>query len=83
MLLISFSGHGIQDGTEILMVPSAAWSGESPDTLKEECLSHNELFSILYSEMHMKTQVSPLSFSLCIDSFNCIFFHFSDFHRIF
>jgi len=58
MVLISFSGHGIQDGAEILLVPSEASSGENPDTLKGECFSHNELFSILYSEMHMKTEVS-------------------------
>lgn len=59
MILISFSGHGIQDGAQILLLPSAASSGEDPDKLKEEGFSHNELFSILYTEMHMKTKVNP------------------------
>jgi len=83
MVLISFSGHGIQDGAEFLMVPSAASSGEYPDKLKDECLSHNELFSILYSEIHLKTQVSTLLFALCTVSFNYFIFHFLGFHRIF
>lgn len=61
LVLISFSGHGIQDGADILLIPSAASSAEHPDKLKVEGFSHNELFSILYSEMHMKTEVSPFS----------------------
>ena len=58
MVLISFSGHAFQDGEDIMMVPSAASGHDNPEKLKEEGFSHNELFSILYEEMHRKTKVS-------------------------
>ena len=58
MVLISFSGHAFQDGEDIMMVPSAASGHDNPEKLKEEGFSHNELFSILYEEMHCKTKVS-------------------------
>jgi len=59
MVLISVSCHAIQDGADILMAPSAA--SKEPAQLKQESLSHNEIFSILYQEMHEKTKV--LSFA--------------------
>jgi len=55
MVLISVSCHAIQDGADILMAPSAA--SNEPAELKQESLSHNEIFSILYHEMHEKTKV--------------------------
>ncbi len=58
MVLISSSGHGIQDGEDIMMVPSGASGHDNPEKLKQECFSHNELFSIVYEEMHRKTKVS-------------------------
>ena len=82
MVLISFSGHAFQDGEDIMMVPSAASGHENPEKLKAEGFSHNELFSILYEEMHRKTKVSSrrihslqlnsISFSLLISCIvNC------------
>ena len=46
MVLVYFSGHGVQEGDEIFLVPTHA----SPSTVKELralCLSHDELFRIL------------------------------------
>ena len=81
MVLISFSGHAFQDGEDIMMVPSAASGHENPEKLKAEGFSHNELFSILYEEMHRKTKVSSrrihnlqlnsISFSLHMFLVNC------------
>lgn len=59
MLFISYSGHSIQVGTDIMMVPSGASGCDEPDKLKQECFSHNDLFSILYEDMHCKTKVPP------------------------
>ena len=50
MILISYSGHGIQDGDEVLLAPSEA--SKEPNKLKQDCFSHDELFSIFYHEMH-------------------------------
>jgi len=62
MVLISVSCHAIQDGADILMAPSAASSERAK--LRQESLSHNEIFSILYEEMHEKAKVRPFA-SLC------------------
>ena len=52
MVLVSHSGHAIQDGDKVLLAPSGA--SNEPNQLKQDCLSHDELFSILYEEMHKK-----------------------------
>ena len=46
VVLVYFSGHGMQERDEIFLVPTNA----SPSTLEElraQCLSHDELFRIL------------------------------------
>ena len=63
MVLILVSCHAIQDGANILMAPAAA--STDPATLREESLSHNEIFSMLYQEMHDKTQVLSFVVLLC------------------
>ena len=40
MVAVTFSGHGIQEGEQILMIPSEA----SKEKQKEEGFSHDELF---------------------------------------
>ena len=50
MVLVYFSGHGVQEGDEIFLVPTHA----SPSTLEElraQCLSHDELFRILKTHL--------------------------------
>ena len=60
VVVVSYSGHGIQDGASILMVPSGA--SKEPDELKRQGFSHNELFKILHDEIHKHTAVrAPLS----------------------
>ena len=55
MVAVTFSGHGNQEGEHILMIPSGVSS--QPDELKNEGFSHNELFAILYEEVHKKIEV--------------------------
>ena len=50
MVLVYVSGHGVQEGDEIFIVPTHA----SPSTLEElraQCLSHDELFRILKTDL--------------------------------
>jgi uncharacterized caspase-like protein len=50
VVLVYFSGHGMQEGDEIFLVPTNA----SPSTLEElraQCLSHDELFRILKTHL--------------------------------
>jgi len=50
MVLVYVSGHGVQEGDEIFLVPTHA----SPSTLEElraQCLSHDELFRILKTDL--------------------------------
>ena len=61
VVLVSYSGHGMQDGDAIFMVPSGA-APKDGEGLKRECFSYNELFEILYEEMHKHTMVSPCCF---------------------
>ena len=56
MVMISYSGHGFQDGEDILMAPSG--TSKEPHKRKTECMSHNTLFSILYEEMHKQIEVT-------------------------
>ena len=56
VVLVSYSGHAVQHGESILMVPGGA--PKEPEALKQACFSHDELFEILYQEMHKKTSVS-------------------------
>ena len=50
MVLVYVSGHGVQEGDEIFIVPTHA----SPSTMEElraQCLSHDELFRILKTDL--------------------------------
>ena len=50
MVLVYFSGHGVQEGDEIFLVPTHV----SPSTVEEMralCLSHDELFRILKTDL--------------------------------
>ena len=57
VVLVSYSGHAMQDGDAIFMVPSGAETPKDGEGLKRECFSHNELFEILHEEMHKQTLV--------------------------
>ena len=62
MVAITFSGHGIQVGEDILMLPSAVSS--EPHEMQKGGFSHNELFTILYEGVHKKTQVPRLPYTV-------------------
>jgi len=66
MVAITFSGHGIQVGEGILMLPSGVSS--EPHEMQKEGFSHNELFTILYKELHKKTQAHDVYYLLIIDA---------------
>jgi len=46
VVLIYFSGHGVQEGDAIFLVPTGA-STSSVQDLHEQCLSHDDVFRIL------------------------------------
>jgi uncharacterized caspase-like protein len=50
MVLIYFSGHGVQEGDEIFLVPTHA-SPSTVEELRALCLSHDELFRILKTDL--------------------------------
>jgi hypothetical protein len=66
MVAITFSGHGIQVGEDILMLPSGVSS--EPHEMQKEGFSHNEIFTILYKEVHKKTQAKDVYYLLIIDA---------------
>ena len=66
MVAITFSGHGIQVGEDILMLPSAVSS--EPHEMQKGGFSHNELFTILYEEVHKKAQANDVYYLLIIDA---------------
>jgi hypothetical protein len=66
MVAITFSGHGIQVGEGILMLPSGVSS--EPHEMQKEGFSHNEIFTILYKEVHKKTQARDVYYLLIIDA---------------
>ena len=43
MLLLYVSGHGVQTGEQLYLVPTGASPG-NPQQLSEQCLSHGEIF---------------------------------------
>ncbi len=66
MVAITFSGHGIQVGEDILMLPSEVSS--EPHEVQKEGFSHNELFTILCKEVHKKTHANDVYYLLIIDA---------------
>ena len=50
MVLVYFSGHGVQEGDEIFLVPTLA-SPSTVEELRALCLSHDELFRILKTDL--------------------------------
>ena len=50
MVIIYFSGHGVQEGDEIFLVPTDA-EPRTLDELRAQCLSHDDLFRILKQDM--------------------------------
>jgi len=50
MVLVYFSGHGVQEGDEIFLVPTHA-SPSTVEELRALCLSHDELFRILKTDL--------------------------------
>ena len=65
MVMVSFSGHGFQIGDKILLAPRSAAKDE--DKLKEEALSHDEIFQILYEEIHSKMQTNDVFYLVILD----------------
>ena len=53
MVIIYFSGHGVQEGDEIFLVPTDA-TPKTSDELRAQCLSHDDLFRILKEDMEDK-----------------------------
>ena len=53
MVLIYFSGHGVQEGDAIFLVPTGA-SPSSDKELREQCLSHDDVFRILKKKLEDK-----------------------------
>ena len=50
MVIIYFSGHGVQEGDQIFLVPNDA-SPSNLEELREQCLSHDDLFRILKQDL--------------------------------
>ena len=50
MVLVYFSGHGVQEGDEIFLVPTHV-SPSTVEELRALCLSHDELFRILKTDL--------------------------------
>jgi hypothetical protein len=50
MVLVYFSGHGVQEGDEIFLVPTHA-SPSTVEELRALCLSHDELFRTLKTDL--------------------------------
>ena len=50
VVLIYFSGHGVQEGDSIFLVPTGA-SPRSVQELREQCLSHDDVFRILKEKL--------------------------------
>ena len=53
MVLIYFSGHGVQEGDAIFLLPTGA-SASSDKELREQCLSHDDVFRILKKKLEDK-----------------------------
>ena len=70
VVIVSYSGHAIQDGASILMVPSGA--SAEPDALKQEGFSHDELFKILHDEIHQVSTVRVHTFALIFGAVSCV-----------
>jgi uncharacterized caspase-like protein len=49
-VLVYFSGHGVQEGEKIFLVPTGA-SPSSMQELHEQCLSHDDVFRILKQDL--------------------------------
>ena len=50
MVMIYVSGHAVQEGDKIFLVPTRA-SPTSIEELRQQCLSHDDIFRILKSEL--------------------------------
>ena len=69
VVIVSYSGHAIQDGASILMVPSGA--SAEPDALKQEGFAHDELFKIFYEELHQRSTVRVHRLALLFGDVSC------------
>ena len=67
IVLVFFSGHGIQEGDEIFLLPAAA-DPTTREQLKKQCLSHDELFRELKRGLDEKIQVNDVVYLVIIDA---------------
>jgi uncharacterized caspase-like protein len=49
-VLVYFSGHGLQEGDQIFLVPTGA-SPSNVHELRQQCLSHDDVFRILKQDL--------------------------------
>ena len=64
MVLVYVSGHGVQEGDEIFLVPTHA-SPSNLEELRAQCLSHDELFRILKTDLEER-DVPDLGAESCV-----------------
>jgi hypothetical protein len=64
MVLVYVSGHEVQEGDEIFLVPTHA-SPSNLEELRAQCLSHDELFRILKTDLEER-DVPDLGAESCV-----------------
>ena len=67
IILIYYAGHGLQDGANIYIVP-AKGNPKDQSTLKDQCLSHDELFRILREQLDDLIDVEDVLYFVILDT---------------
>ena len=66
VLLFYFSGHGVQTGDELYLVPTGASPSDNQE-LKEQCLSHDEIFCT-FKKWGQKVKIGDVMCVVVIDA---------------
>ena len=66
IVVVNFAGHGIRDCDNMYLVPANAELNDYTD-LKDNCLSHHELFGLLKTELEDKIAVKDVLFLVILD----------------